>query len=62
MSFLGYRRPDGTVGIRNHVLVLPEGLVAAKICDFVAGARTIITTDSGSGSKLEPIMQHYEVN
>jgi altronate dehydratase large subunit len=23
MNFLGYRRPDGKVGIRNHVLILP---------------------------------------
>jgi len=42
MSFLGYERPDGSVGIRNHVLVIPGGLVAAKICDFVEGARTIL--------------------
>ena len=23
MEFLGYRRSDGRVGIRNHVLILP---------------------------------------
>jgi len=49
MSFLGYRRPDGSVGIRNYVLVLPGGLISSKICEFVAGARTIITADIGSG-------------
>lgn len=49
MEFLGYRRPDGSAGIRNHVLVIPGGFIASKICDFVAGARTIHTADHGSG-------------
>lgn len=49
MSFLGYVRPDGSVGIRNHVLVIPGGLISSKICDFVTGAKTIITADVGSG-------------
>jgi len=49
MSFLGYPREDGTVGIRNYVLVLPGGLVSAKLCEFVDGIRTIITADVGSG-------------
>jgi hypothetical protein len=49
MSFLGYARPNGSVGIRNHVLVIPGRLLAAKICNFVAGTTTILTSDSGSG-------------
>ena len=49
MSFLGYKRPDGSVGIRNHVLVLPGGLISSKICEFVAGTRTITTADTGAG-------------
>ena len=49
MEFLGYKRPDGSAGIRNYVLVIPGGLLAAKICDFVEGTRTILTADSGSG-------------
>ncbi len=49
MSFLGYRRPDGSVGIRNYVLVLPGGLISSKICEFVTGTKTIITADIGSG-------------
>ncbi len=49
MKFLGYPRPDGSAGIRNYLLVIPGGLVASKICDFVAGARTIFTADHGSG-------------
>lgn len=49
MSFMGYFRPDGSVGTRNYVLVLPGGLVSTKICEFVRGVKTIITADSGSG-------------
>jgi altronate dehydratase large subunit len=49
MNFLGYPRPDGSAGIRNHVLVIPSGLLAHKICGFVAGSTTMLTSDSGSG-------------
>jgi len=49
MKFLGFERPNGSVGIRNQVLVLPSTdstLVATKICEFVAGARTIPVASS----------------
>ena len=49
MSFLGYPRPDGSVGTRNYVLVIPQGIISKSICDFVAGTRTIQTVDHGSG-------------
>ena len=49
MNFTGYARPDGSAGIRNHVLVIPGGFLAAKICDFVDGTKTIFTADTGSG-------------
>src|SRR3990172_815198 len=49
MEFLGYIRPDGSVGIRNHVLVIPGGLIADKICAFVPGTKTIATAKSGGG-------------
>ncbi|SDF36545.1 UxaA family hydrolase [Sporolituus thermophilus] len=42
MKFNGYRRPDGKVGIRNHVLVIPSVVcanrVARGIAQQVAGA------------------------
>jgi altronate dehydratase large subunit len=49
MAFLGYPRPDGSAGIRNYVLIIPGGLVAARICSLVRGTRTIVTPVSGSG-------------
>lgn len=49
MTFLGYERPDGSVGIRNYVLVVPGGIVANEICSFVAGTKKLISADTGSG-------------
>src|SRR3989339_1512634 len=49
MSFLGYIRSDDSVGTRNYVLVIPQGIIAKAVCDFVAGAKTILTVDHGSG-------------
>jgi altronate dehydratase large subunit len=40
-TFLGYKRDDGTVGVRNHVLILPTtvcaGHVAKRIAEEVQG-------------------------
>lgn len=37
-TFNGYRRPDGRVGIRNHVLILPTSICASDICEHIARA------------------------
>ncbi|MDR7869813.1 MAG: UxaA family hydrolase [Tissierellaceae bacterium] len=41
----GYRRPDGQVGVRNHLLIIPASVcashVASKIADAVNGAVAI---------------------
>lgn len=51
-TFEGYRRPDGRVGVRNHVLVLsPTGLTSAaalRIADLVRGT-IAVTTGYGRG-------------
>ena len=49
MTFLGYVRPDGSVGTRNHVLIIPQNIISKTINDFVAGTKTIISSDYGSG-------------
>ncbi len=36
MNFLGYRRPDGKVGVRNKVLILPASVCAADTARIVA--------------------------
>ncbi len=49
MSFLGYVRSDGSVGTRNYVLVIPQGIIAKSICDMVPGTKSLLTVDHGSG-------------
>jgi (2R)-sulfolactate sulfo-lyase subunit beta len=36
MSLAGYRRPDGRVGVRNHVVVLPVDDLSNAVCENVA--------------------------
>jgi altronate dehydratase large subunit len=42
MTFYGYRRPDGRIGVRNHVLILPASVCASdcarQIAQSVEGA------------------------
>ena len=35
-TFLGYRRPDGRVGVRNHVLILPASVCASDAASAAA--------------------------
>ena len=35
-TFLGYRRPDGRVGVRNHVIILPIDDISNAACEGVA--------------------------
>ncbi len=48
MNFLGYPRPDGSVGVRNYVLILPAtrlcNQVAYRIGQTVAHTKTVIST------------------
>ena len=37
MKFWGYRRSDGLIGIRNHVLILPTVGCANETCRIIAG-------------------------
>ncbi len=61
MKFPGYQRPDGSAGIRTHVLLMPGWLLGAKICDFVEGTKTILTADTGSGrtSRDRPLYRAF---
>lgn len=36
MTFYGYQRPDGRVGIRNHVLILPASVCASDTTRIIA--------------------------
>ena len=36
MTFYGYKRPDGRVGVRNHVLILPASVCASDTTRIIA--------------------------
>jgi altronate dehydratase large subunit len=36
--FLGYVRPDGRIGVRNYVLVVPTVICSAVVCERIAAA------------------------
>jgi altronate dehydratase large subunit len=36
LKFLGFKRPDGKVGVRNHVIVLPSVVCSSEVCNTIA--------------------------
>ena len=38
LTFSGYKRPDGRVGVRNHVLVVPTVICASVVAERIANA------------------------
>jgi altronate dehydratase large subunit len=58
-AFLGYRRPDGRVGVRNHLLVVPTvicaSVVAERVAASVAPVGTALPHNAGCG-QLGPDM------
>ena len=57
MHFMGYERPDGSVGIRNHVVIIPSvscaNEMAARIAEQVPGAKPIFNNHSCSRLKTD---------
>src|SRR6185369_1232702 len=43
-TFQGYRRPDGRVGVRNHLLVVPTVICSSVVAERVAAALAPIAT------------------
>lgn len=62
-TFAGYRRGDGRVGVRNHVLVLsPTGLTSAaaqRIAHLVSGS-VAITSGYGRGQVGDDAQLHFD--
>jgi len=57
MHFLGYERPDGSIGIRNHVVIIPAvscaNEMAARIAEQAPGAKPIFNNHSCSRLKTD---------
>ena len=60
-TFLGYRRPDGRVGVRNHVAVISASdnanFVVSRIANLVLGT-VAVTTGFGRGEIGPDLEQH----
>ncbi|AEG16744.1 D-galactarate dehydratase/Altronate hydrolase domain protein [Desulfofundulus kuznetsovii DSM 6115] len=54
MEFLGYMRPDGSAGIRNHLCVVPVGSFAGYVCRQLLGMVQGITLVSGLPGQFIP--------
>jgi altronate dehydratase large subunit len=42
-GFMGYRRPDGRIGTRNHVLIVPTVICSAVVAERVAASAAPVT-------------------
>ena len=55
MNFLGYRRPDGKVGVRNKIFILPASVCASDTTRIIAsqieGAVTFNNQNGFSSSR-----------
>ncbi len=59
-NFLGFRRPHGLAGTRNHVLVVPTVHCAAVVCDRITEVRpgtVVALPHTGGCGQLGPDMQ-----
>ncbi|MDL2273622.1 UxaA family hydrolase [Oscillospiraceae bacterium OttesenSCG-928-G22] len=58
MKFMGYKRPDGKVGIRNHVVVMPgvacSDVAARRIAEAVKGT-TYLYNSFGCAQSLQDV-------
>lgn len=59
MNFYGYKRPDGKVGVRNHVLILPASVCASDTTRIVASqVEGAVTFNNQNGcSQVAPDQQ-----
>ena len=59
MTFYGYKRPDGRVGVRNHILILPASVCASDTTRIVANqVNGAVTFNNQQGcSQVAPDME-----
>jgi len=49
LRFLGFRRPDGSVGVRNHLIILPSVVCAGHVADLIASE---LSRSAGTGGAI----------
>ena len=47
LRFLGFRRPDGSVGVRNYLIILPSVVCASHVADLIASGLSQSTEVEG---------------
>jgi len=59
-TFLGYKRSDGKVGVRNHVLILPTSMCASDVARMVANnVKNTVAFNNQLGCSQVPSDQKY---
>lgn len=63
MQFCGYKRPDGQVGIRNHVLILPASVCASDTAEIISKqVEGTVTFHNQNGCSQVPPDQKLTMN
>ena len=63
MEFMGWTRPDGRFGIRNHVLVLPASVCASDVADQISRrVRGTVTFHNQNGCSQVPSDQQLTMD
>lgn len=63
MKFYGYKRPDGKVGVRNHVLILPASVCASDTARMIAEKiNGAVTFNNQNGCSQVPSDQRYTMD
>lgn len=63
MKFYGYKRSDGKVGVRNHVLILPASVCASDVARMISSqVKGTITFNNQNGCSQVPSDQQYTMD
>lgn len=63
MKFYGYKRPDGKVGVRNHILILPASVCASDTARMVAEqVNGAVSFNNQNGCSQVPSDQQYTMD
>lgn len=63
MKFYGYRRSDGKVGVRNHILILPASVCASDAARMISSqVKGTVTFNNQNGCSQVPSDQQYTMD
>ena len=63
MKFYGYKRSDGKVGVRNHVLILPASVCASDAARMISSqVKGTVTFNNQNGCSQVPSDQQYTMD